>query len=83
VPDPAIEPPFNDETRLQGQTQIPANEPPLNSAQVAEIRRVLRHAHNLVVDASLPEGSNHVPESVMPVLDAISDAMREVTARGK
>jgi hypothetical protein len=56
-----------------------SNEPLFDSRQVAEIHRALRHAHDLVVDACLPAGSVHVPESAMPVLDAISDAMREVS----
>lgn len=58
-------------------------EPPFDSDTVAAIRKVLSHAHDLIVDASLPDGSVHVPESVMPALDAIADAMWEVTALGK
>ena len=60
-----------------------ASEPLFNTSQVAEIRGLLLRAHDLVVDACLPADSVHVPESVMPVLDAIADAMREVSERAR
>jgi len=58
-------------------------EPLFDSDTVTAIRKVLSRAHDLIVDAALPDGTVHVPESVMPALDAIADAMREVTALGK
>lgn len=63
---------------------VPEDEikPLFDSDTVAAIRKVLRHAHELIVDASLPGGTVHVPDSVIPALDAIADAMREVTALG-